>query len=100
MAATTDGFELAEKDLEMRGPGEFLGTRQAGFPDLRLAEVSDLDLVEAARQSAQIVFQEDPELARPGNRLLTRRMDRFWAVDADAGVVQEVEEPLEEGEGR
>ncbi len=100
MTATTDGFELAEKDLEMRGPGEFLGTRQAGFPDLSLAEFSDPDLVEAARQSAQIVFQEDPELARPGNRLLTRRMDRFWAVDTDAGVMQEAEEPLGEGEGR
>ena len=45
VAATNDGFVLAEKDLELRGPGEFLGTRQAGFPELKLAKVTDLPMI-------------------------------------------------------
>jgi ATP-dependent DNA helicase RecG len=76
--ATNDGFVLAQKDLELRGPGEFLGTRQAGFPDLKLANVTDLRLVEAAREAARRFFETDPELADPDNRLLARRVAQFW----------------------
>ncbi|OQY20957.1 MAG: DNA helicase RecG [Chloroflexi bacterium] len=76
--ATDDGFELAQKDLEMRGPGEFLGARQSGFPDLNLASVTDLRLVESAREAARRFFETDPELADPDNRLLARQVARFW----------------------
>ena len=76
--ATSDGFVLAQKDLDMRGPGEFLGTRQSGFPDLKLASVTDLRLVEAAREAARGFFEADPELADPDNRLLARRVAQFW----------------------
>jgi len=76
--ATNDGFALAQKDLEMRGPGEFLGTRQSGLPDLKLASVTDLRLVEAAREAARRFFETDPELADPDNRLLARRVAQFW----------------------
>jgi len=76
--ATNDGFVLAQKDLDMRGPGEFLGIRQSGFPELKLASVTDLHLVEAARDAARRFFETDPELADPNNRLLARRMARFW----------------------
>ncbi len=76
--ATNDGFALAQKDLELRGPGEFLGTRQSGLPDLKLASVTDLKLVEAAREAARRFFQTDPELADPDNRLLARQVARFW----------------------
>jgi ATP-dependent DNA helicase RecG len=72
--ATNDGFELAQRDLEMRGPGEFLGTRQSGFPDLKLASVTDLPLIEAARDAARRFFETDPELAHPDNRLLARKV--------------------------
>jgi len=72
--ATTDGFELAQKDLEMRGPGEFLGTRQSGLPDLKLASVTDLKLIETAREAARRFFETDPELAQPDNRLLARQV--------------------------
>ena len=75
---TTDGFVLAQKDLELRGPGEFLGTRQSGLPDLKLASVTDLRLVGIARQAAQRFFETDPELADPDNRLLARRVAQFW----------------------
>jgi ATP-dependent DNA helicase RecG len=77
--ATNDGFVLAQKDLELRGPGEFLGTRQSGFPDLKLANVTDLRLVEAARQAARRFFETDPELADPDHRLLARQVAQFWS---------------------
>jgi ATP-dependent DNA helicase RecG len=76
--ATNDGFELAQKDLEMRGPGDFVGTRQSGLPDLKLASVADLKLIEAAREAARRFFKTDPELADPDNRLLSRQLARFW----------------------
>jgi ATP-dependent DNA helicase RecG len=76
--AMDDGFALAQKDLELRGPGEFLGTRQSGFPDLKMASVTDLRLVEAAREAARRFFETDPELADPDNRLLARRVAQFW----------------------
>ena len=72
--ATNDGFELAQKDLEMRGPGEFLGIRQSGFPDLKLASVTDLKLIETAREAARRFFETDPELEHPDNRLLARQV--------------------------
>ena len=79
--ATTDGFELARKDLEMRGPGEFLGTRQSGLSEavlaMELASVADLRLVEQAREAARRFFQTDPELADPAHRLLARRVERL-----------------------
>ncbi|HET89476.1 MAG TPA: ATP-dependent DNA helicase RecG [Chloroflexi bacterium] len=76
--ATTDGFELAQKDLEMRGPGDFLGTRQSGLPDLQLARVTDLRLIEAAREAARRFFDSDPQLNDPNHRLLVRRLTQFW----------------------
>lgn len=79
--ATNDGFELARKDLEMRGPGEFLGTRQSGFsqPALRmdLARLTDVRLVESTRRAARRLFESDPELADPAHRLLAQRVDRI-----------------------
>jgi ATP-dependent DNA helicase RecG len=85
--ATTDGFELAQKDLEMRGPGEFLGTRQSGFPDLKLARVTDLKLIEAAREAARRFFETDPELAHPDNRLLARQVQAAFGPQSWEGEV-------------
>jgi len=69
-----DGFALAEKDLEIRGPGEFFGLRQSGLPDLKLAKLSDVPLLEMARQEARRLFRMDPELSRPRHRLLRQRV--------------------------
>lgn len=57
-----NGFELAEKDLQIRGPGEFYGTRQWGLPDLSMASLSDMTLVKSVREEAQKLIQKDPEL--------------------------------------
>ena len=74
-----DGFQLAEEDLKMRGPGEFFGTRQSGIPDLRMAKISDVALLELARKEAIMLFQEDPNLQSPENQLLAKEMSRVWA---------------------
>jgi ATP-dependent DNA helicase RecG len=83
MESTHDGFVLAEKDLELRGPGEFFGTRQSGLPDLRLAHFADMRLLEMARREAQKVFDNDPQLESPDLRLLVQQVDRFWSGEGD-----------------
>lgn len=57
-----DGFKLAEKDLEIRGPGQFFGTQQSGLPDLAMRSLTDLTLVQLARQEAIELFRKDPQL--------------------------------------
>ena len=73
-----DGFELAEEDLRLRGPGEFFGTRQSGLPDLRMAKLSDIALLELARSEAITLFQIDPSLDMPEHHLLTKELARVW----------------------
>ena len=73
-----DGFALAEEDLKLRGPGEFFGIRQSGLPDLRMARLSDVRLLELARNEAIRLFKEDPELSRPEHRLLKQELARLW----------------------
>ncbi|MFC1860887.1 ATP-dependent DNA helicase RecG [Chloroflexota bacterium] len=75
---TQDGFVLAEEDLNLRGPGEFFGTRQSGLPDLRMAKLSDVVLLELARKEAIRLFQVDPKLIQPEHTLLAKEMARVW----------------------
>ena len=61
----TDGFEIARHDLNLRGPGELLGARQSGVPMLRFADLAvDLDLLDAARDAAEMLLREEPEAAK------------------------------------
>ena len=79
MAESNDGFVLAEKDLQQRGPGEFLGTRQSGYSSgLRMASITDVKLIEKARVQAQKLFEHDPYLQRPEHALLAEAFGRFW----------------------
>jgi ATP-dependent DNA helicase RecG len=79
MAETSDGFILAERDLQQRGPGEFLGTRQSGYATgLRMASLTDVKLIESARTQAQMLFELDPELQKPEHQLLAESLERFW----------------------
>jgi len=73
-----DGFELAEEDLRLRGPGEFFGTRQSGLPDLRMAKLSDVPLLELARSEAIRLFENDPNLEEPEHSLLAKELARVW----------------------
>ncbi|MBI4506299.1 MAG: ATP-dependent DNA helicase RecG [Chloroflexi bacterium] len=79
VAKNHDGFALAEEDLRLRGPGEFFGTRQSGLPDLRLAQLSDVALLEEARAAARELFAADPALSAPEHGALAARVARFWA---------------------
>jgi ATP-dependent DNA helicase RecG len=64
MAQTTDGFEIARRDLEIRGPGEFLGARQSGAALLRFADLQgDMPLVQAARRAAETLLSNDTDAA-------------------------------------
>jgi ATP-dependent DNA helicase RecG len=65
MAETTDGFEIARRDLEIRGPGEFMGARQSGDALLRFADLTaDHGLLEHARRAAPKLLREAPDIAR------------------------------------
>ena len=83
MERTQDGFELAEVDLRMRGPGEFFGSRQSGLPDLKLARMSDARLLELARREAEALLDADPDLesTRPPHSLPTPHRD--WSQELD-----------------
>jgi ATP-dependent DNA helicase RecG len=78
MTQTNDGFVLAQRDLEQRGPGEFLGTRQSGFSELQMASLTDVYLIEKARRQAQSLFEQDSNLEKPEHQLLASELDRFW----------------------
>ncbi len=79
MEETTDGFRIAEADLEIRGPGDFLGTRQAGLPDFRIANIiRDGRILEEARQEAFAVVERDPELKLPEHGRLRDELVRRW----------------------
>jgi ATP-dependent DNA helicase RecG len=86
MAETNDGFILAERDLQQRGPGQFLGTRQSGYAmgsGLRLASLTDIHLIEKARRYAYNVFEMDPELEDPAHKVLASTLQRFWRSTDD-----------------
>lgn len=80
---TNDGFELAENDLKLRGPGEFFGTRQSGLPDLKLVQLTDVKLLELARQEAQLILEKDELLEQPQHRLLAKQLENFWNKKSD-----------------
>jgi len=79
MEATTDGFRIAEEDLAIRGPGDFLGTRQSGLPDFRIANIlRDAGILEEARKEAFAIVERDPELALPEHAGLRAELVRRW----------------------
>jgi ATP-dependent DNA helicase RecG len=78
MESTTDGFKLAEADLEMRGPGEYFGTRQSGLPDLRVAKLTDTKLIQLAKDEATRMLDEDAELERPEHSALGEQVRKLW----------------------
>jgi len=80
---TQDGFILAEKDLELRGPGDFFGVRQSGLPALRLATLSNVQILEQARTEALALFEDDPALSRPEHRALAQRVEQFWRGEGE-----------------
>jgi ATP-dependent DNA helicase RecG len=80
VAESNDGFRIAEVDLELRGPGEMLGTRQSGLPDFRVANlIRDRRILEEARRAADAWLGRDPSLTRPESQPLRRVLAHRWA---------------------
>jgi len=75
LISSENGFELAEEDLKIRGPGDFIGQRQWGIPDLAMSSLKDIFLVEKTKKTAKEILEEDPELKK--YPLLKERLERF-----------------------
>jgi ATP-dependent DNA helicase RecG len=79
MEKTTDGFQLAEEDLAIRGPGDFLGTRQSGLPDFRIASIiRDARILNEAKEDAFAIIAHDPFLERPEHLILRETLLLKW----------------------
>lgn len=88
METTNDGFKIAEADLEIRGPGDFLGTRQSGMPDFRVANIlRDGALLEQARQAAYTLLTDDPDLNIPAHGLLRKELIRRWGQRLELATI-------------
>lgn len=84
MERTDDGFEIAEEDLRIRGPGEFLGTKQSGLPGFRVGHIlRDQDLLQLAKNEAQNLLKEDPLLEQPQNKGIRRMLESRWKEKID-----------------
>ncbi len=87
LATHTDGFELAEIDLQLRGEGELVGTRQHGLAQFRVAELPrDAELFERARRHAQRIDAEDPDLELPENALVGEALTEAYGAEARAPI--------------
>lgn len=88
MESASDGFRIAEADLEIRGPGDFLGTRQSGMPDFRVANIlRDGSILEQARQAAFGLLESDPELSAAGHDLLREELLRRWGQRLELAAI-------------
>jgi len=88
LTTTSDGFELAEIDFQLRGPGDLFGTRQHGLPPLRIADLArDTAVVEEARRDAQALVASDPDLAHPDFARLRRMVLARYGEALDLGDV-------------
>ena len=88
MCESCDGFKIAEKDLELRGPGEFLGVRQHGLPELKVANLgTDMALLALAKEYTDRLFAFDPQLTLPENQPLLQKIRKRFAEISEKGIL-------------
>jgi ATP-dependent DNA helicase RecG len=88
MVETTDGFRIAEVDLELRGPGEFFGTRQSGLPQFKIADlVTDKDLMAQARSEAFALVAKDPDLRDQAHAPIRNHFEKEYKEASRLGDV-------------
>lgn len=79
MCRTENGFEIAEEDLKLRGPGELFGTRQHGLPELHISDlVKNADILDKVTEAAKKVIEEDPQLVKPENSILKMKIKKMF----------------------
>lgn len=79
MCQTSDGFKIADKDLELRGPGDFFGSRQSGIPKLKIADLTEnMDIVRESKEASQDILKNDPMLKNPENKRLRQAVIRLF----------------------
>ena len=84
LAKTSDGFQIAEEDLRLRGPGDFFGSRQHGLPQLGIADLAgDMRVLKQAQSAAEELLRADPGLTRPEHQGLLRRVKGLFAQQGD-----------------
>lgn len=87
MCETTDGFQIADADLKMRGPGDFFGARQHGLPALKIANmVTDMEALKQAQEAARGILQADPGLAKAENAGLRQAVERLFQTVGETGL--------------
>ena len=87
MEKTSDGFKVAEFDLQIRGPGEFMGAKQSGLPGFKMANlVRDFDLLKAARDEAFDILAKDPRLTKKEHEALREELMKSFGPTALAGI--------------
>ena len=88
MIRTNNGFRIAEADLNIRGPGEFFGTRQSGIPNFKIANIiEDATLLEAAKKEAELLIKADPALNASEHQLLKRMLQKHWRGNLEIASV-------------
>ena len=88
MLRTNNGFQIAEADLNIRGPGEFFGTRQSGVPNFKIADIiHDTSLLEAAKKEAELLVKADPGLKAPMHQLLKQMLQKHWRGNLEIASV-------------
>ena len=88
MIRTNNGFKIAEADLNIRGPGEFFGTRQSGIPNFKIANIiHDASLLEAAKKEAESLIKADPRLDVPAHQLLKLMLQKHWRGNLEIASV-------------
>ncbi|MCY3724937.1 MAG: ATP-dependent DNA helicase RecG [Candidatus Poribacteria bacterium] len=88
MIRTNNGFRIAEADLNIRGPGEFFGTRQSGIPNFKIANIiHDATLLEAAKKEAELLIKADPALNASEHQLLKRMLQKHWRGNLEIASV-------------
>ncbi len=80
MTKSNDGFEISEKDLNLRGPGDFFGTRQHGIPELKIANLyKDIEILRLVQKASEELYIDDPTLEKEENKKLSDEIERFFS---------------------